>query len=287
MKRIVPFISLVILISLSACNLTKRNNGIKEAAVIPQDREAIRQLENMKTFKPEELSKGKIEGDWSIEEVMGKEAVGEKAPFLKFADTPQGKKMYGNNGCNTLNAGYTYNPQDSTLQFDNVLTTMMLCGKPGITDQEITQAVNNTRYYNVSENEDYNYLKLYDENHNLLMVLMHQNFNFLNGKWKVVKIDDQPINVAEMVLVFDVDEKKVHGNTGCNVMNGSFETDMDTPNSISFSNLAVTMMMCPDIEAERALLIALEDANRAKPISKTEVQLLNSDNKVVLTLKKV
>ena len=287
MKKTIVYISIIsCFVGLASCNIFNKNNSVKEAAVIPQDREAIQQIENLKTFKPEEISKGVIEGDWAIEEVNGKPAVGEKAPYLKFVETGGEKKMFGNNGCNTLNATYSYNPQDSTLTFDNVLTTMMFCGMEGITDGEITQAVNDTRFYSVSETEDYNFLRFYDRDYNLLMVLMHQNFAFLNGAWKVVRIDDEPVNVDEMKLVIDVDEKKVHGNTGCNVLNGAFETDMDSPNSISFSNLAVTMMLCPDMEAQRALLIALEDANKAKPISKDEVQMLNSDDKVVLTLQR-
>lgn len=35
-------------------------------------------------------------------------------------------------------------------------------------------------------------------------------------------------------LVIDVPEGKVHGNTGCNILNGSLETDMEAANSISF-----------------------------------------------------
>ena len=273
-------------LALTSCSLFQKNTTIREESVIPQDREALQQAENVKTYKPEKFSKGVITGDWAIEEVMGKEAKGERAPYLKFVETDKERKMYGNNGCNTINATYDYNVKDSTLYFDNMLTTMMYCDMEGITDREINMALNNTKYYSLTETDDYNYMRFYDRNHSLLMVLMHQNFEFLNGAWRVVKIEDEPVNVEDMVLVFDVDERKIHGNTGCNVLNGTFDTDMDSPNSISVSNLAVTMMLCPDMEAQTALLIALEDANKAKPIKNDEVQFLNSDNNVVLLLKR-
>ena len=46
------------------------------------------------------------------------------------------------------------------------------------------------------------------------MELMHQNFQFLNGTWLVKEIDGQPVNVPDMKLVIDVDEGRLHGNTG-------------------------------------------------------------------------
>ena len=116
------------------------------------------------------------------------------------------------------------------------------------------------------------------------MLLTHQNLDFLNGTWKVVEIDGEPVNVEKMKLVLDVDEHKVHGNTGCNVLNGSLETDLDAPNTFSFENMAVTMMMCPQIEYQTAMLVALEEACRAKPIDKNKVQLLDTNGEPVLTL---
>ena len=286
MRRIFGYTSILILaVSLGSCSLLKKENTVKEESFIPQDREAIQKVEKINTFKPEEFSRGVVKGDWAIEEVFGKKAVGEQAPYLKFSQFEN--RVYGNNGCNTVNADYKYSVKDSTLTFSNVLTTMRLCAMEGITEREINQALNETRYYTIVSNDDYYFMKLFNKSHDEIMVLMHQNFAFLNGAWKVVKIEDEPIDNPEMLLVFDVDEKKVHGNTGCNVLNGKLETDMDAPNSISISNMGVTLMMCPDLDKERLLLIALEDANKAKPINSGEVQLLNSDDKVVLILKRM
>lgn len=270
---------------MSSCSLFNKKETVqKQEAILPQDRQALLQKEKEKFYSPEDLAKGIIKGDWAIEEVMGKKAVGEKAPYLKFSTTDS--RIYGNNGCNTINADFKYNVKDSTLVFENVLTTMILCHTEGITDQDINNAINNTRYYSLKDDGDYYIMRLFDKDHHEVMMLMHQNFEFLNGMWKVVAIDEDPVDVPGMRLVIDVDEQKLHGNTGCNVINGKFDTDMDTPNSISFSNIAVTMMLCNNMEYQTALLIALEDANKAKPISATKVLLLNSDDKVVLTLEK-
>ena len=257
---------------------------IKKEVVLPQDRESVNVETDPKMYSPEEFAQGVIKGDWAIEKVYGQEAVGETVPFLKFSNTE--KRVYGNNGCNTVNAEYKYNPADSTITFSNVAVTMMLCTKTGITDYLVNKALNEAASYTLQDVDDGYIMDLYDSSGKNIMQLTHQNLDFLNGTWKVVAIEDEEINIEKMKLVFDVDEHKIHGNTGCNVMNGKLETDLDAPNTFSFEDIAVTMMMCPSIEYQTALLVALEEANRAKPIDKNRVVLLDSNGKAVLTLQR-
>ena len=91
---------------------------------LPDDRESIAKNKEQKVYTPEELKRGVVKGDWAIESVYGKKAVGEDSPFIKFV--PSEKKMYGNNGCNVINAGYVYNAADSTISFDHVASTMRM-----------------------------------------------------------------------------------------------------------------------------------------------------------------
>lgn len=278
----------VLLVSMTSCDLYdkvfghKENNVVKKEVVLPQDREAIMVKTDPKMYSPEEFAKGVVKGDWAIETVYDQNAVGQSAPYIKFA--PEEHRIYGNNGCNTINGDYAYNPADSTLTFDNVATTMMLCSKEGITDYLVNKAINETRRYALKDVEDGYLMTLYDGDDRQVMVLAHQNLDFLNGTWKVVEIDGEKVKIDKMKLVFDIDEHKVHGNTGCNVLNGKLETDMDAPNTFSFESMAVTMMYCPEMEYQTAMLVALEDACRAKPIDKNKVQLIDDSGKVVMTL---
>lgn len=278
------------MVMLTSCSLYEKLTGkkepeaVKKEIVLPQDREAIMVKTDPKMYSPEEFAKGIIKGDWAIESVYGQPAVGENPPYIKFAQDEG--RIYGNNGCNTINGQYRYNPADSTLRFDNIAVTMMLCHKEGITDYLINQALNETATYRLEDVEDGYLMSLYNSEGKEIMKLAHQNLDFLNGTWKVTEIEGEPINVEKMKLVFDVDEHKVHGNTGCNVLNGTLVTDMDAPNTFSFESMAVTMMMCPEMEYQTAMLVALEDACRAKPIDKNRVQLLDSEGNVVLTLER-
>ncbi|MDE6682904.1 MAG: hypothetical protein K2J87_05710, partial [Muribaculaceae bacterium] len=57
----------------------------KTEAVLPRDREQISTTEDLKTYTAEDIKKGVVKGDWAIETVNGKPAVGEKAPYLRFS----------------------------------------------------------------------------------------------------------------------------------------------------------------------------------------------------------
>lgn len=272
------------------CNLLKKtteqiNPGeeVKKEAVLPTDRETIVKPVSA-VYTSAELAKGIVKGDWSIETVKGKKTVGETAPFLKFV--PDERRVYGNNGCNVINASYNYNPADSTLSFSNLISTMMACGLEGITDMEINSALGESQYYSWRLNGDDYYLTLFNGNHEAVMELMHQNFQFLNGTWLVIEINGESVYVPDMKLVIDVEEGKIHGNTGCNIINGTLETDMDAANSISFQSIGMTRMACPEDNYETQLVMALEEAMKAKPLKEGRVALLDSQDKVVLLLER-
>ncbi|MDE6444920.1 MAG: META domain-containing protein [Muribaculaceae bacterium] len=283
-KYIIPVMMLA-MVPFGSCSSLKKGEGsdVKKEAVLPMDREKIVQPVSA-VYTSEDLAKGIVKGDWAIEKVNGKEAIGEKAPYLKFV--PDEKRVYGNNGCNIINASYRYNPADSPLSFSNIVSTMMACGMEGITDIEINQALDAARFYTWRLSGDDYYLTLYDADRSLVMELMHQNFQFLNGTWAVREIDGQAVDVPDMKLVIDVDEGKLHGNTGCNIINGSLETDMDAANSISFQGIAMTRMACPDANYETQFVMALEEATKAKPLKDNRVALLNGEGKVVLVLER-
>lgn len=263
-------------------NTGRSADASQEEPMLPHDREVIARPKDERTYSPDEIRQGVVKGDWSIQTVYGKSAVGEKAPFLKFV--PAQKRVYGNNGCNVINAAYTYNPADSLLRFDKIASTLMECAMTGITDAEINRALEATRYYTWDVQGSEYFMYFFDQDRRQVLSLMHQNFDFLNGTWQVTSIADEKIDVPDMKLVIDVDEGKLHGNTGCNILNGRMEINMDEANSISFSAIGMTQMACPDMNYETALIVALEEASHAHPVSPTEVLLFDNGGKQVLSL---
>lgn len=262
-------------------NMTKEEKVAKEEAdkVIAQVDQKLQEIADVQ-------EKGAISGDWAVETVLGKKAVGETAPFIKFV--PSEGRIYGNNGCNIINGQYTTSYVDKTISLSNLATTMMLCGQSNLTDVEIGQALGMTvRYTEESGSSDEeSILKFYDAGGQVVMELMHRDFHFLDGTWAVESIDGEEVNVDGMKIALDVDEKRMHGNTGCNIINGEFETDMDAANSISFSKIAMTRMACPFSGWETRMTVALEEAVTAKKLNDNQVEFIGSNGKQVMLLKK-
>ncbi len=263
-----------------------KNEVGKEAKSTKADTEKAMAKAEEKLQKIADLQKeGALSGDWAIENVLGKKAVGETAPFIKFV--PNEKRIYGNNGCNIINGVYTTNYVDKTISFGNLATTMMLCAESNITDAEIGEALGLTVRYTVEGSEDSeSILKFYDAGGREVMELMHRDFHFLDGTWGVIAIDGEEVNIEGMKVALDVDEKKMHGNTGCNIINGELETDMDAANSISFSKIGMTRMACPNSGWETRMTMALEEAVTAKKIGADEIEFIGSNGKQVMLLKK-
>lgn len=228
---------------------------------------------------------GTLAGDWAVETVLGKKAVGETAPFIKFV--PGENRIYGNNGCNIINGQYEANGVARTISFGNLATTMMLCATNNITDAEIGEALGLTVSYSIETADDNeSILRFFDAGGKEVMELMHRDFHFLDGTWAVVTIDGEAVNVDRMKVALDVDEKRMHGNTGCNIINGELETDMDAANSISFSKIGMTRMACPDSGWETRMTVALEEAVTARKVSDDEIEFIGSNGKQVMLLKK-
>lgn len=283
-KRILPLLSAsLLLVALSSCSLFQKN--VKTDTSLPSDRTTVDNGSVRKPYRSQALERGEIAGDWLIETVGGQSVSGQDTPFLKF--DPATRMVYGNNGCNTINANYANNAKDSTLTFDNMITTMRLCADQTPSEMVINEAIAATAYYNWTLKDSRYTLRFYNADHKPLMTLARQDFDFLNGSWRVAQIEGVNVKNEDMNLVLDIDEMKIHGNTGCNVLNGSIVTDMAVQGAISFQDLATTRMMCPDINEETTLLVALEAAASVRPVDANTVELLNMHGGVVLKLVRI
>lgn len=246
---------------------------------------AMKEAEEKMQQAADVMTKEAPSGDWAIETVSGKKAVGETAPFIKFV--PGENRIYGNNGCNIINGYYTANSSSKSISFRQLATTMMLCGDNNITDAEIGEALGLTTSYTIEPgNDSESIMRFFDAGGRQVMELMHRDFHFLDGTWTVTAIDGEKVNIEGMKVVLDVDEKRMHGNTGCNIINGDLETDMDAANSISFSKIGMTRMACPDSGWETRMMMALEEAVTARKVSADEIEFIGSNGKQVMLLKR-
>lgn len=268
------------ILPLVSCSIIHKT--VKTETEMPEDRTTVVNDNNPTAYRSTAIERGEISGEWAIKTVNGNPAKGDMSPYILF--DPNNGRIYGNNGCNTINGQYDVNPADSTLRFTDLITTMRLC--PGeSSEREINIALDKVRRYTWTFTPELAYtLDFLDADGNTLMTLLRQDFDFLNGAWRVASIKGEQQDNPDVVLVFDIAEQKIHGNTGCNVLNGHISIDMGERNSITLENIAVTRMMCPNIASETSLLVALEEVMYARPINANECELLDGEGHVVLTL---
>lgn len=234
-------------------------------------------------MKPTDASQ--LDGEWLVWTVGGKKVTGEARPYLNFS-IAEGR-IYGNNGCNTINGDFTTGAGQS-LGISNVISTMMACADAPF-ESAINQALDNARYFTVSKKGHELYLDLLDSSKSTIMVLRRHNMEFLNGAWTPVEINGKANHNEEVRMVIDVPEQKLHGNSGCNLMNGSLLIDPDKNNSVQFLDIATTRMMCDreSMATETALLVALESVEHARPGKNGNVVMTDKDGKTVLVLKHI
>ena len=102
----------------------------------------------------------------------------------------------------------------------------------------------------------------------------------MNGEAIPSGMEKQPF------IAFDVKKKTIHGNAGCNLINGGFETSASNAKSISFPGVASTMMACPDMETEGKILKALNEVKSFDVLAGRGIGLYDANKALVLVLEK-
>lgn len=226
----------------------------------------------------------RIGGEWTIIQV-GKISIDrdENMPYVIFE--PSKHQFYASNGCNTLNGSYTVDSLQQ-ISFHNVLSTLRACP-----DVEYENAINaliseNPVRIKFSEIGSESFIDFLNKEGQSAMRMRRGNLEYLNGQWDVESISGLKKLDTPASIFFDITELKLHGNTGCNIVNGDIYLDHRRPNSVDFSNMMTTRMACPYETQQTAMLVALEECAYAINDGTDKVILLNSEGKILMTLKK-
>lgn len=223
-----------------------------------------------------------VAGEWTFMSIKDKPVKTLERPFftLDFSDN----RFYGNNGCNVING--TFECDSSSIEFDNIISTMMACDNE-TSEQDVMKAFGEATSMKLFEKKDIKYLHLLAKNGHTLAILKEQNLNFMNGAWTVEEISGKKITDENVKLVIDLDQLSLHGNSGCNIVNGSIYIDYGKDWGVQFQQLISTMKMCENIKTETALLVALEETETCKPIDGNRIALYDNKGECVAVLKKL
>lgn len=248
---------------------------------VEQVQEQKQKEEAPKSFVLSDPAK-QLSGEWTITRLKNKKVTCEERPFLNFETSSH--RLYGNNGCNVINGKFKLDGNGIT--FHDVITTSRECSQSS-NSRGILKALSETQSLTIEEKDGIEYLHLLAKNSHVLITLVRKNYDFACGAWTVTDIDGEPTLSQEVRLIIDTDQMKVHGNTGCNVINGDIVLDYDRNNGIQFENIISTRKMGLNINRETALLIALEETVAMRHSSKNSIELIDKKGNVVAKLSRL
>lgn len=232
------------------------------------------------------LSEQLLSGRWNIYSVDDNEVQGtdELWPYIDFSVNEN--RFYGSNGCNYINGTFEVKA-GQLMTLGNIITSLMACPDDEY-GADINKALNHVSSYSLEQRGNEYFLHLHNSKHATVLTLRKHNLDFLNGAWKVVEMEGIACADKDMRMVIDIPEHRIHGNTGCNILNGYLSEDPAKPNSIQFHEITTTRMACKDLATETAFLIALEEAEFArKATSGDKVELYDKRNRTVLILEPI
>ena len=222
-------------------------------------------------------------GEWDIITVRKKKVYTIERAYL-YLDFAGGNKVYGNNGCNTINGAFQLS--GNNLMFSEFITTNNSCENV-TSEKTIMHALADVRRYTLTAQYNAQYLNLMNSKGVVVAVLKRHNLDAMNGAWLVKEINSENVAELNMRLVIDAVMQTIHGDTGCNLINGIITLDPTKDMAIQFEDLHSTEHDCESIDNETDLLLALESTESCKRINQNEMALLDHKGNIVIVLQHI
>ena len=108
----------------------------------------------------------------------------------------------------------------------------------------------------------------------------------LEGDWNIVEVQGEKVQVESMPrMSFDMKEKKLHGNAGCNLFNTTISLNPADVSAITIAPGATTMMACPNMDLETKVLRSMEQVRSVRAgENENEMSLVDEVGNVLLLL---
>ncbi len=266
---------------LTACNISKKTVTVAGPVAVETPTQT-----NVAVHKV-------LYGEWMVYKVGNQMVTGSDRPYIIFdgSDTQEATNMvktYANDGCNIVNGVYEITPGGKMVRSSEFISTMRLCPDAPY-EVGMTLAMNDVKKFSLDKIGNDYLLSMKSESDSTLMVLRKYDLNFINGAWSVTAVNGTKIpETSDINLVIDTPELKIHGNLGCNTMNGTIVINPDRQNSMKFTNMVTTRMTCPQIQLEQEIIEALSKVTTVTPQDDMAgAQFKDEAGNVVLTLKRL
>lgn len=229
----------------------------------------------------------KLAGEWIVTSALGRETNPRDGdlPYISFNQADN--KIYGNLGCNFINGDYTISDKDG-ISFSNVTTTLRQCDFIR-EETDIVESLNRAAGFYIHKKNGQYFLDMSDGQNNAVLHARRHNAYALSGSWLVEKIKERNVSDLSIELVIDIPELRLHGNTGCNIINGTIGLDRNKDWFVQFQDINSTRKACDGkmMAVERDLLVSLEEVEIIKKENDKTTRLLDKNGDMVLTLTRI
>ena len=214
----------------------------KRPEPIPADASSYQyKLKSIISKTPVNTEKGIYNTKMILTQLNGKKINSGKA-FITIND--ETCTISGKNGCNNFNVKYTKLSAKNQIKTNSPMGTLMACNDESMKlEQEFSAAITKKKFKIVKKN---NTVQFKNAKNKVVMEFsiptQDQLWSFIEkNNWKLIALENVGQDYGRASIKFNVAEKKVSGNTGCNNFSGSYETNDDR---ISFDKVASTRMAC-------------------------------------------
>ena len=214
----------------------------KRPEPIPADASSYQyKLKSIISKTPANTEKGIYNTKMILTQLNGKKINSGKA-FITIND--ETGTISGKNGCNNFNVKYTKLSAKNQIKTNSPMGTLMACNDEGMKlEQEFSAAITKKKFKIVKKN---NTVQFKNAKNKVVMEFsiptQDQLWSFIEkNNWKLIALENVGQDYGRASIKFNVTEKKVSGNTGCNNFSGNYETNGDR---ISFDKVASTRMAC-------------------------------------------
>ncbi|TYC14211.1 META domain-containing protein [Bizionia gelidisalsuginis] len=172
---------------------------------------------------------------------------------IHFTLVSEGNRVSGFAGCNTFTGNYTIE-EGNRISFNALATTRMACPDAKIDEKNVLSVFEMTDNYTVSGDK----LMLNKAKRAPLAVFSKSDLNsqpITQKHWKLKTLQGKEVTRVEnqdkdIYFMLQSTENRVEGFAGCNSITGSYT--LEQGNRITFTNVATTMMACPDVKVNEA-----------------------------------
>ncbi|MBS7253628.1 META domain-containing protein [Flavobacterium branchiicola] len=157
----------------------------------------------------------------------------------------------GKNGCNNFNVKYTKLAAKNQIKTGTPFGTLMACNDESMKlEAEFSKAIKEKTFKIVKKNNKVQFKTLKNK---VIMEFSIPTQNDLwsfigKNNWKLIMLENVGQDYGKASIKFNVAEKVVSGNSGCNNFSGSYST---TGDQITFNGMRSTLMACIGDEANK------------------------------------